>query len=94
MLAGTVAARVALSGGKQRRLGRARSACFRISRLIRCRPQTTPSANTSWLLSLADARDRLETWRQEYNEERPHGSLRNLTPRAFAEQAQQARRVA
>ena len=50
--------------------------------------------NASWFLSLADARDRLEAWRREYNEERPHGSLRNLTPRAFAEQAQQARRVA
>jgi putative transposase len=50
--------------------------------------------NASWFLSLADARDRLEVWRREYNDERPHGSLRNLTPRAFAEQAQQARRVA
>jgi putative transposase len=46
------------------------------------------------LLSLADARDRLEAWRREYNEERPHGALRNLTPRAFAEQAQHARKVA
>jgi putative transposase len=50
--------------------------------------------NASWFLSLADAQDRLEAWRREYNEERPHGSLRNLTPRAFAEQAHQARRVA
>jgi putative transposase len=50
--------------------------------------------NASWFLSIADARDRLEVWRREYNEERPHGALRNLTPRAFAEQAQQARRVA
>ncbi len=50
--------------------------------------------NASWFLSLADARERLEAWRREYNDERPHGSLRNLTPRAFAEQAQQARRVA
>jgi putative transposase len=50
--------------------------------------------SASWFLSLADARDRLDAWRREYNEERPHGSLRNLTPRAFAEQAQRARRVA
>ncbi len=50
--------------------------------------------NASWFLSLADAGERLEAWRTEYNEERPHGSLGNLTPRAFAEQAQQARRVA
>jgi putative transposase len=50
--------------------------------------------NASWFLSVADARDRLEAWRREYNDERPHGALGNLTPRAFAEQAQQARRVA
>ncbi|MBW6399375.1 transposase [Roseomonas sp. HJA6] len=50
--------------------------------------------NASWFLSLADARQRLDAWRREYNEERPHGSLLNLTPRAFAEQAQQAREVA
>lgn len=50
--------------------------------------------NASWFLSLADARQRLEAWRRDYNEERPHGSLRNLTSRAFAEQAQQAREVA
>ncbi len=48
----------------------------------------------SWFLSLADARERLEAWRREYNEERPHGALRNLTPRAFTEQAQRAREVA
>ena len=50
--------------------------------------------NASWFLSLADARERLEAWRQEYNDERPHGSLGNLTPRAFAEQAHHAREVA
>jgi putative transposase len=48
----------------------------------------------SWFLSLADARERLEAWRREYNEQRPHGSLGNLRPRAFAEQAQPARKVA
>jgi putative transposase len=50
--------------------------------------------NACWFLSLADARDRLEEWRRNYNEERPHGSLGNLTPRAFADQAQPARKVA
>jgi putative transposase len=50
--------------------------------------------NASWFLSLADARDRLEAWRREYNEERPHGPLQNSTLRAFAEQARKARRVA
>jgi putative transposase len=49
--------------------------------------------NASWFLSIADARQRLEAWRREHNDERPHGPLRNLTPRAFAEQAQHAREV-
>ena len=50
--------------------------------------------NASWFLSLADARDRIEEWRCHHNEERPHSALGNLTPRAFANQAQRARKVA
>jgi putative transposase len=50
--------------------------------------------NASWFLSMIDARDRIEEWRCAYNEDRPHSALGNLTPRAFASQAQQARRVA
>jgi putative transposase len=50
--------------------------------------------NACWFLSLADARDRLEAWRQDYNDYRPHGALNHLTPRAFADQAQHARKVA
>ena len=50
--------------------------------------------NASWFLSPADARARIEEWRQHYNEERPHPALGNLTPRAFANQAGHARKVA
>jgi putative transposase len=50
--------------------------------------------NSSWFLSMADARERIEAWRADYNEERPHTALGNLTPRAFANQAQPARKVA
>jgi putative transposase len=50
--------------------------------------------NASWFLSPADARARIEEWRQHYNEERPHSALGNLTPRAFANQAEQARKIA
>ncbi len=50
--------------------------------------------NASWFLSPADARARIEEWRQHTNEERPHSTLGNLTPRAFANQAEQARKVA
>ncbi len=50
--------------------------------------------NASWFLSMADARDRIEAWRIDYNELRPHTALGNLTPRQFIEQAQSARKVA
>lgn len=50
--------------------------------------------NASWFLSLVDAKDRIESWRRDYNEERPHSALGSLTPRAFASQAHPARRVA
>ncbi|AMJ67860.1 integrase [Hymenobacter sp. PAMC 26628] len=36
--------------------------------------------NVHWFLSLADAQEKLEHWRQEYNGFRPHSSLQNLTP--------------
>jgi putative transposase len=42
--------------------------------------------NVNWFLSLEDAREKIEAWRQDYNEWRPHGSLDNLTPRQYAEQ--------
>jgi putative transposase len=50
--------------------------------------------NTSWFLSLADARDRIEQWRCHYNEDRPHSALGGLTPRAFATEANRARELA
>jgi putative transposase len=37
---------------------------------------------------LADAAERLETWRQDYNELRPHTSLGNLTPNEFVSTSQ------
>ncbi len=39
--------------------------------------------NEHWFLSLYDAREKVETWRVEYNRERPHSSLGNQTPEAF-----------
>ena len=46
--------------------------------------------NASWFLSMPDARDRIERWRREYNEDRPHTALGGLTPHAYAAQANQA----
>lgn len=43
--------------------------------------------NTHWFLNLRDARRIIESWRLDYNHVRPHSSLGNLTPKAFAERA-------
>jgi putative transposase len=40
--------------------------------------------NESWFLSLEDAREKVEEWRQHYNRDRPHGSLGNVSPVEFA----------
>ena len=42
--------------------------------------------NTNWFISLDDAKQKIEAWRIEYNESRPHSSLGNRTPNEFAEQ--------
>jgi putative transposase len=39
--------------------------------------------NAHWFLSLEDAADKIEAWRREYNEFRPHSSLNDLTPSEF-----------
>lgn len=41
--------------------------------------------NEHWFTSLADARSRIERWRQDYNAVRPHSSLDDRTPAAFAD---------
>ena len=40
--------------------------------------------STQWFLSLDDARGSIEDWRREYNCERPHSALNNLSPAAYA----------
>ena len=44
--------------------------------------------NQHWFLSLEDAQEKIETWRREYNRERPHSALENRTPSEFAAKAQ------
>ncbi|MBB3937082.1 putative transposase [Aureimonas phyllosphaerae] len=46
--------------------------------------------NASWFLSIADARSRIEAWRNDYNHHRPHTSLGNLTPAEFVDQLRRA----
>ena len=36
--------------------------------------------NAHWLMSLEDAREKMEAWRRDYNEVRPHSAIGNKTP--------------
>ena len=40
--------------------------------------------NEHWFLTLADARETIESWRMDYNQVRPHSALGYLTPEEFA----------
>ena len=46
--------------------------------------------NTNWFLSLDDTKEKIETWRMEYNQYRPHSSLNDLTPEEFYRRYQHA----
>jgi putative transposase len=39
--------------------------------------------NTHWFMSLDDAREKLEVWRRDYNEVRPHSAIGNKPPIAM-----------
>jgi putative transposase len=41
--------------------------------------------NETLFSSLVEAREALEAWQEDYNTQRPHSALGNLTPREFAE---------
>ena len=40
--------------------------------------------NANWFTSLSDAWRKIEAWRQDYNQERPHSSLNYMPPAEFA----------
>ena len=40
--------------------------------------------NANWSTSLSDARRKIESWRVDYNQQRPHSSLDYLAPEEFA----------
>ena len=40
--------------------------------------------NENWFLSLDDAREKVEAWRQDYNNERPHSALGQMAPARYA----------
>ena len=43
--------------------------------------------NENWFTDLADARQKIEDWRQDYNQQRPHSALAYRTPEEFAKLA-------
>jgi putative transposase len=47
--------------------------------------------NVNQFVSLDDAKAKIEAWRIDYNQRRPHGSLGNLTPNEYARQRQAQR---
>ena len=49
--------------------------------------------NVNWFLSLEDAQEKIEHWRQDYNNFRPHSSLNNLTPNEVVERHKKARNL-
>ena len=40
----------------------------------------TECLNTHWFMSLDDARAKMEAWRRDYNEVRPHSAIGNKPP--------------
>ena len=47
--------------------------------------------NDGWFKTMPEARATIEEWRIDYNRNRPHSSLENLTPEAFARRFSMAR---
>jgi transposase InsO family protein len=43
--------------------------------------------NENWFIDLTDAREKIETWRCDYNQVRPHSALGYLTPAEFAQRS-------
>jgi len=46
-----------------------------------------------WFVSMEDAKEKIEAWRIDYNEHRPHTALGNQTPREYAAQWELSRTV-
>lgn len=59
--------------------------------LVRMRCGLVPGwcLNAHWFLSLVDARAKIEAWRRDYNESRPHTSLGWMTPVEYTAAAAQ-----
>ena len=49
--------------------------------------------NVNLFFDLADVREKLESWRHDYNTLRPHGSLGHLPPAEYAQRAMQSQSI-
>jgi len=49
----------------------------------------TNALNVEVFLDLADAQSKIEKWRRDYNQQRPHSALADRTPQEFARAAMQ-----
>ncbi len=49
--------------------------------------------NVHWFETIDEAREKIEAWRVEYNESRPHQGLKEMTPAAFADQCRDLRTI-
>ena len=47
--------------------------------------------NVHQFTSIADAKEKIEAWRLDYNQRRPHSSLGHLTPNEYVQQRQTSR---
>jgi transposase InsO family protein len=59
--------------------------------LIHLGPSRWLGPSVQIFFSVADARDKLELWRQDYNRVRPHSALGDSAPEEFASAWQTAR---
>jgi putative transposase len=48
---------------------------------------TSECLNTHWFMSLADTAEKVEAWRRDYNEQRPHSAIGNQVPAALIKPA-------
>jgi putative transposase len=49
--------------------------------------------NLHWFKTIEEAKEKIESWRVDYNEHRPHSALDNQTPSGFAENFDLSRAV-
>lgn len=47
--------------------------------------------NQTIFFTINDAKEKVELWRKEYNEERPHSALQGMTPNEFANKEKTSR---